>query len=313
MITIHRLEEGLPLFKALCSDLRVRIYELISSQQGISVSQLSHTLDIPPSTLAPHIKILQQCNLISVHDIPNTSGSGTQRHCFPASGAEQIDIFLEPSASVTHAVSQAEIPVGRYSTFDIAPTCGLASSVSFLGRLDEPRYFAHPSHDQAEILWFGHGYIEYILPNFIPHQNVIDSLELSLELGSEAPQFNNDWPSDITFSLNGTTLCTWTCPGDFGDRRGKQNPHWWYDFMNQYGLLTKLTVNHQGVFLNDIQVSSVTVDHLSLNDQSILYFRIEVPAGQPCGGCTIYGKHFGDHSQGILLKIEHHLQPSHKA
>ena len=54
--------------------------------------------------------------------------------------------------------------------------------------------------------------------------------------------------SDITFSLNGVILGTWTSPGDYGDRRGKYNPSWWFPFLNQYGLLKKLTITPEAPF-----------------------------------------------------------------
>ena len=34
-----------------------------------------------------------------------------------------------------------------------------------------------------------------------------------MEVSSEFPFSNNNWPSDITFSLNGVELGTWTSPG----------------------------------------------------------------------------------------------------
>lgn len=93
----------------------------------------------------------------------------------------------------------------------------MATSTSFVGQLDQPRYFIHPGSRQARIVWFTTGYLEYILPNFIPDHSVIEELTVSFEISSEAPRFCNVWPSDITFSLNGVILGTWTSPGDYGD------------------------------------------------------------------------------------------------
>ena len=134
----------------------------------------------------------------------------------------------------------------------------------------------------------------------------MESIELSFEIASEAPQYNNDWPSDITFSLNGQQLGVWTSPGDYGDHKGKNNPDWWYPFINQYGLLKTLTLNQDGCFLDGDPLSSVTCRDLNLTDQSILRFRMEVKedAVHP-GGLTLFGKSFGDHSQGILVTIRY--------
>jgi len=48
-----------------------------------------------------------------------------------------------------------------------------------------------------------------------------------MEISSEAPSYNNNYPSDIVFSLKKIELGTWTSPGDFGDKRGNFNPQWW--------------------------------------------------------------------------------------
>ncbi len=47
----------------------------------------------------------------------------------------------------------------------------------------------------------------------------LEMLEISMEIASEFPFSNNNWPSDITFSLNNKYLGTWTSPGDFSDIR----------------------------------------------------------------------------------------------
>ena len=54
----------------------------------------------------------------------------------------------------------------------------------------------------ANIIWFSKGYVEYIIPNFIPASQKIEQIMISVELGSEAPGSNSTWPSDIHFYLN---------------------------------------------------------------------------------------------------------------
>ena len=41
-----------------------------------------------------------------------------------------------------------------------------------------------------------------------------------MELSSEVPGTNANWPSDITLWVNEIEIGTWTSPGDFGDKRG---------------------------------------------------------------------------------------------
>lgn len=278
---------------------------IILTHNGINLKQLSEELDISISTLSPHIKRLCSCGLIYLECAP--ASHGMQKCCYPE--MKQILIDFTPQVNLT-SVYHTEIPIGQYSDFQVTPTCGLATPSSFLGKLDEPRIFTHPERHKASILWFTTGYVEYILPNFIPRGNQIDQLTLTFEISSEAPQYNNCWPSDINFSLNGVSLGQWTCPGDFGGRRGSWNPSWWYDFLNQYGILKKLTISTDGTFLDGQKLSCITVRDLKLTDQTVLKFRFSVfPGKEHSNGLTIYGRGFGDHDQHIRLIIQYSPLP----
>lgn len=298
MISIYNLKESVPLFQALGSEIRVRILNLIALEAGITIKQISQKAGIPATTLTRHIQILEDCGLICPI---SCYGHNTVKY-YPTKKVDQILIHLGPQKKES-SVYKTEIPIGHYCDFSVTPTCGLASGQAFIGQLDEPRYFAHPSRYLAEILWFSTGYVEYLLPNFIPRHSRITQLCISFEISSEAPTHNNVWPSDVTFSLNDTVLGAWTSPGDYGDRRGLLNPDWWYSFLNQYGLLKKLVINSSGTFLNEERLSDVSIDTLDLTDQSILHFRFQVLPGPKAGGCTLYGPAFGDHNQALLLEI----------
>ena len=67
---------------------------------------------------------------------------------------------------------------------------------------------------------FTNGFVEYVIPNFIPGFQKITQISITMELSSEAPGVNSDWPSDIEFYLNDKPLGCWTSPGDFGDVKG---------------------------------------------------------------------------------------------
>lgn len=298
------IDAQLPVFQALSSDVRLEILKQIAAHRGMNLKQIAKDMGLSMSTLSPHIAKLEECGLISIADIP--ASHGIQKCCYP--NVEQIVIDFTKEAAKRSMIYQAEIPVGSYSDFDVTPTCGLATESVFLGQLDEPRLFAHPERRRARILWFTTGYVEYLLPNFIPAASVIDSLSLTFEISSEAPRYNNNWPSEIRFSLNGTALGTWICPGDFGGRPGLFNPDWWYDFLNQFGLLKKLTINTEGTFLDEEQLSLVTVRDLGLTGQSILKLRFSVPEGTPVSkGLTLYGQGFGDYNQDIRMVIRYSM------
>lgn len=81
------------------------------------------------------------------------------------------------------------------------------------------------------------GFLEYRFPLEIPPGAEIQQIEFTMERCSEAPHYDNEWPSDITLWVNDTEIGTWTSPGDMGGRRGKLNPPWWNDEGTQFGAL----------------------------------------------------------------------------
>ena len=301
MISIQDFSTGMPIFRALNSEVRAQILSLIAGNDGISMKEISKTLDIPVTTLTPHLRILCDCQLVLTP--PITPPHEALKYYFNQDAA-QLSISIAPDEKVS-ALYRAEVPLGHYTDFSVTPTCGIASAQSFIGQVDEPRYFVHPEHYNAQILWFTTGYVSYMLPNFIPRGSIIERLTISFEISSEAPSYNNDWPSDITFFLNKVNLGTWKSPGDYGDRRGKLNPDWWYSFLNQYGLLKKLSICSDGTYLDEERLSDVTIGKLHLTDQSILRFCIAVMPGENARGCTLYGHSFGDHNQAIQIEIQY--------
>lgn len=175
-----------------------------------------------------------------------------------------------------------------------------------IGEVDDPRYFAHPDRAEAGILWLSKGYVEYLVPNILPAGQKIDELTFTMEISSEAPGFNNDWPSDITFLLNDTPVGVWTSPGDFGDRHGLFTPNWWFSGWNQYGLLKMLVIDQNGTYIDGMKISDVSTTQLQLDykSQIRLKFAVQEDAAH-VGGMTLFGSGFGNYSQGIRVRMRY--------
>ncbi|GMA58498.1 hypothetical protein GCM10025858_30010 [Alicyclobacillus sacchari] len=112
------------------------------------------------------------------------------------------------------------MPIGNFTRFSVAPTCGLVSETSIIGELDDPASFYEPTRTSAQLVWFHKGYLEYEFPNRVPRHARISSIELTMEVCSEAPLHNPNWPSDVTVWINDVEIGTWTSPGDFGGNVG---------------------------------------------------------------------------------------------
>ncbi len=246
MLYIKDLEEGVELFKALGSELRINIIQMLLKNREMNMNEIAGRLNITNGALTSHIKKLEDVGLIQVN--VDVSGHGNQKVCRVKQ--ERLLVDIVPAAEYGKVgFYEAEIPVGQYGRYEVYPTCGISTTVKLIGEVDDPRYFAHPDRINAGILWFSRGYVEYLIPNVLPAAQKIDEITFSMELSSEAPGVNSDWPSDISFSLNDVPIGMWTSPGDFGDVRGIYTPDWWFPSWNQYGLLKMLVINRQGTFV----------------------------------------------------------------
>lgn len=299
MLHIENLEDGLELFKSLGSEVRVEIIRQLLQHPGMNMNELAGRLKITNGALTSHIKKLESCGIVKTSS--ETASHGNQKIC--SVHVDKILIDLMPGTPVDD-LYQASIKVGHYSNHEVYPTCGLATAESMVGEVDDPRYFSHPDRYSADILWFTRGFVEYDVPNFIPPNQQITELMIEMEISSEAPGVNNNWPSDIRFYLNGQNVGEWTSPGDFGDVQGIFTPDWWYPNWNQYGLLKLLVVNRNGTFIDGRQISGVTTTDLALTSTSQIKFRLAVEEDAAhVGGLTIFGKTFGNYAQDIAVRI----------
>ena len=301
MLHITSLNDGLEIFKALGSDVRVQILNILLENNNMSMNELASRLNITNGALTGHIKKLESSGLISTSS--ESAGHGNQKIC--SVHLDKILIDLEKPEDFQN-VYNPELKVGHYSSYNICPTCGLASSKALIGEVDDARYFEHPDRYNADILWFTKGYVEYVIPNFIPSSQRITQITISAELSSEAPGINNVWPSDISFYLNDVCVGTWTSPGDFGDVKGLFTPDWWPQNWNQYGLLKLLVINKKGTYIDGLKISDVTIDSFDLDYRSGIRFRMAVEDDAAhVGGLTLFGKSFGNYGQDIRVSLNY--------
>lgn len=298
---ITSLDDGLEIFKALGSKIRIDIIKLLLEKKEMNMNELAAELKITNGALTSHIKKLETCGIITISN--ESSGHGNQKIC----SLHQDKILIEFDASEDFQnVFTTDLKIGHYSDYLVYPTCGLASANALICEVDDTRYFAHPDRYNADILWFTKGYVEYEIPNFIPHSQKITQIMISAELASEAPGVNDAWPSDISFYLNNVYLGNWLSPGDFGDVKGIFTPDWWFPNWNQYGLLKLLVINKKGTFIDGLKISEINIQDFNLDFRSKIKFRLAVnDDAEHVGGLTIFGKSFGNYNQDIKISISY--------
>lgn len=294
------LDDYIEIARALSTQLRIDMFrELLKGP--LNVAEIAERFDLPVSTAAVNVKKLEDAGLIITDMVPGTRG--TQKLC----AAVISRIVLEAGdATVKRDANCIEItmPVGQFVDCSVTPTCGIVSSTGIIGEYDHPASFYEPERSQAQLLWFKSGFIEYRFPNRIPANAALQSLELTMEVCSEAPLYNHDWPSDITIWINGIEVGTWTSPGDFGGERGYLTPDWWGVQHTQYGLLKTWRVAENGAFIDGRQISAVTLADLSINKAPYIPVRIGVkPGAVNEGGINLFGRGFGNYETDLLMRI----------
>ena len=289
------------IFRALGHPMRLRILEALS--YNISpVTLLVEALDIPPSTLNQHLKVLEVAGLIKTELRPATRG--TEKACARVYRKIEVNMVSHGQQAAPERAIEVSMPLGAYTDFDVTPPCGLASISNHIGLGSDPEAFVEPGRFQAQLLWFTTGYVEYRFPKRLPPRTVPQSLQLSVEVCSEAPKWNSDWPSDITMWINGREIGTWTSEADYGGRRGYLTPVWWSTENSQYGLLKTWHISAQGSFVDGIQVSDVAIDDLAILEHAYITVRIGIkPDAEFPGGVNIFGQQFGDYPQDIVLRL----------
>jgi predicted transcriptional regulator len=293
--------EHLAVFKALASPTRLAILELLGSG-SMPIGRIATEMGLPASTAAMHVAVLEKAGLIRTDMTP--ASRGLQKVC--TRKYDEIAIQIPRQDSSVHSRSEISMPVGAYSDFDVEPTCGLAGVNGLIGYIDDPASFYEPEHLAAQLIWFRRGFVEYRFPNRVPATARLTSVQLSAELCSEAPLHDDDYPSDITLSVNGVELGTWTSPGDFGGERGRLTPDWWEVGDSQYGLLKRWRVSAEGTSLDGVRFSEVTLEDLHLNPREPVRIVLSVERDAPhVGGINLFGRQFGNYPQDLVLAIDY--------
>jgi Predicted transcriptional regulator len=285
--------------KALSSETRIEILRQLR-YKDLNVNEIAELLNIPASSSAAHVKVLEEAGMIKTTLLPGVRGSMKVCHI----ALDHIYVELNTTKNLEQDEEIIKMPIGNYVDYKIKVTCGIVSSKGPIGPEDDPRCFYLPERTEAQLIWLGNGYIEYRFPTNSIAGKDMQKLEISMELCSEDHEYNLNYPSDITLWVNGMEAGTWTCPGDFGGRRGKLNPDWWPDKNTQFGLLKTWKLTEQGCFIDNEKSCDRTLKEFKVGNKDYIAVRIGVKEDAVNkGGLNIFGEGFGDFAQNINMKI----------
>ncbi|MBB6733977.1 helix-turn-helix domain-containing protein [Cohnella sp. CBP 2801] len=308
-LSMERPEELARVAHALSTELRLSMMKLLNARR-MNVAELAEALNIPVSTAASNVKVLEQAGLIETELLPATRGA--MKVC--SRTFDDIRIALNepgPRALDGERRYEIEMPIGSFVSCEAAPTCGMVGEEGRIIAEDVPAAFFHPNRLQAQLIWLRKGYLEYRFPLEIPAGTRIRRIEFSMEICSEAPNYDNDWPSDITLWINDAEIGTWTSPGDFGGRRGRLNPAWWPDTGTQYGMLKTWAVDANRSTMDHEEISAVGLSRLDLPGRAFVDMRIGVKEDAVFkGGLNLFGRRFGNFEQDIVMRIDYEAASS---
>lgn len=287
--------------KALSSATRLKILDMLKNTPR-SLQEIATILNIPLSSAALHIKTLEDAQLIVTETQPGIRGS--MRVCICSMQSFHLETFDADIDSENKTIS-LEMPIGSYSDCNIHPTCGLADENGAIDAYDTVQSFYTPARINAQLIWFSKGYVEYRFPNIYNALLPLGEISFSMEICSEAPGFLENWPSDITVSINNVEVGTFHSPGDFGTRRGKLTPPIWPNGNTQYGLLKTFSVREHGSFL-DGKPENPLIGLADLKLEKLPYISLKIGIKENArnsGGINIFGEKYGDYPQGIIMNL----------
>lgn len=303
-LDLKDVEQTAKVCRALSSQTRLEILRYIANN-AMTISQLSEIFNLPMSSMSLHIKTLKDAELIDT--FPKPGLHGTQKLCSMLTSKVSVSFYSHLSHSTQTPPVYVEMPIGLYTACNVTPPCGIATTDFYIYEEDSPHGFYSAERHKAEILWFTKGRIEYQFPNAALLKGPLKQIEFSFEICSEAPGFNHDWPSDVDVELNGKCVTTLHITGDYGDRRGVFNPSWWNENYSQYGELRTVRITYDGVYTDQKKVSDETIETLGLKDNYSIAFALNcnTESKYTGGGINLFGKHFGDYDQDIVMKVEY--------
>lgn len=301
-LDLSNLQQTALVGKALSSEVRLEMLKLLI-ERSANISEMAAEFGLPQSSAALHVKVLEEAGMISVIEQPGVRGA--QKVC----GISFEDIYLNAFRHKTEQegskVFKFAMPIGNYFDCEVNGNCGIISEKGYLGVEDFPSSFYWQNRGEAQLLWFNTGYVEYRFPTHLMKSGQTQEVSFSFEICSEAPGYQNEWPSDITVWINGLEAATMTLPGDFGGRRGRLNPEWWGDTMTQYGMYKSIRINSLGCYEDDIKCSDLSLEALQLEKRNYISFKLGVkPDAQHVGGMNLFGEKFGDYAQGLVMKVK---------
>lgn len=289
---------------ALANDLRVKTLAMLC-EKVMNINEIATALGVSQPAVSTYVKVLQDAGLVECETISTDRGS--EKRCWALFERIVFESKLAGPAQ-NEFLESVSMPVGMFTDVSLeGALCGMASAEKVLTEND-PTEILRAERAEAQLLWMSKGWVEYSFPCPIPAEAEITSVIFTAEMCSEAYNYNEDWPSDITVWINGAEVGTWVCPGDYGASRGRLNPPWWGHLWTQHGLLKSWAVHNFGSLLDETPIAPTELRGLQLSPGRTVRVRIgNKDNAEHVGGLNLFGKRFGNYPQDLVLSFSYKL------
>lgn len=302
---INKKEDNEKLYNlglSLSNPIRIAILSQLK-ENWKSVSELAKLNFVSLSSIMFHLNVLKKADLINIKLVKGQNGEKTMisRSCATIK-INFVTSDLDKSKIKHYRQSQI---VGGYINASFGTKSGIVTGTNTPNiYLDSPFI---SDRFKALLIYTNYGSVEYGFDNSEFKERKILSIQFSLEICSETSYYDNTYKSDISFSINDIFILTYTCPGDYGGRKGIYTPDFWPVDSTQYGVLKTVKVDEHGIYLDGIfQSNSITINNLNLNKSNLIKFRVyNEKNALNKGGFNIFSKDFGDYNQDIEMEVEY--------
>ena len=189
------------MLECFSSATRLDILRMLA-EEPLNISELAERLCISSPVVTRHIARLENAGLVISRMLPGKRG--IKKVCVLCEQQLVIDLTYEDSMTVADAPTS--LALGSYTAAaNVTAPCGLMVAGRTIGLRDDPRYFQSPEHQNADMLWFSSGSLQYPLPKKLSftQQEVEISFWLCCKTFSQ-----NDGFMTLTFSSGDSVICT---------------------------------------------------------------------------------------------------------
>ena len=116
MLYIKSLEQAVPVFKALGSEIRVRLIQTLLEHQEMNMNELAASLGITNGALTSHVKKLEETGILAI--LPEHSGHGNQKVCRINVDKILVDVATNNESPAENSYS-IDIPIGNYFNYSV--------------------------------------------------------------------------------------------------------------------------------------------------------------------------------------------------